>query len=83
MSDYRIVFEKAAIKFLKKQDKSQQERLLRAINKLPHEGDIKHLTGYDNLYRLRVGGYRVLFSKDTHAKIVNIENIDNRGQVYK
>ena len=40
-----------------------QERLLRAINKLPNEGDIKHLTGYDNLYRLRVGGYRVLFSR--------------------
>ena len=48
MSDYRIVFEKAAVKFLKKQDKSQQERLLRAINKLPHEGDIKHLSSLDD-----------------------------------
>lgn len=83
MSDYRITFEKAAVKFLKKQDRPQQERLLRAINKLPYEGDIKHLQGYDRLYRLRVGGYRVLFSKDTEVKIVNIQNIDNRGQVYK
>lgn len=36
---YKIVFEKAALKFLRKQDKKQQIRILSAINQLP-EGKI-------------------------------------------
>lgn len=80
---YKIQFEKSAIKFLQKQDKPTQERLLKAINKLPSGTDIKKLQGYDNLYRKRVGNIRILYSIQEEVKIVNIENIDNRGDVYK
>ena len=38
---YKIVFQKAALKFMKKQDKKTQERLLRAISQLPMGTDIK------------------------------------------
>ena len=41
--NYKIVFQKAAIKFLKKQDKKTQERLLTTINQLPQGTDIKKL----------------------------------------
>jgi len=37
----RIEIDKPAMKFLVKQPKPQQERLLRAIYRLPDEGDIK------------------------------------------
>ena len=80
---YEIQFEKSAIKFLKKQDKPTQERLMKAINELPNGTDIKRLQGYENLYRKRVGDIRVLYSIKEEVKIVNIENIDNRGDVYK
>ncbi len=79
---YKIEFQKAALKFLRAQDKPTQERLLAAINKLPEGTDIKKLQGY-NMFRMRVGNMRVLYTVDDVVMIVCIENIDNRGDVYK
>lgn len=79
---YKIEFQKAALKFLKKQDKKTQERLLLAINQLPEGTDIKKLQGYE-MYRMRVGNMRVLYTVDDFVMIISIENIDNRGDVYK
>lgn len=82
MKTYKIKFEKAAQKFLDKQDKNQRLRLYKAIYKLPDGTDIKKLNGH-NLYRLRVGNYRILYMIDEEIRLINIENIDNRGDVYK
>lgn len=79
---YRIEFQKAALKFIRKQDKPTQERLLTAINKLPSGTDIKKLQGH-NMYRMRVGDMRVLYTIDDIIMVINIENIDSRGGVYK
>lgn len=83
MSKYTLTFEKAAVKFLRKQNKSTQERLMRAIKQLPNGTDIKKLQGYDNLYRTRVGNMRILYFIKEELKIINIENIDSCGDVYK
>lgn len=45
MRTYKIKFEKAALKFIEKQDKTQRLRLYKAINKLPDGDDVKKLTG--------------------------------------
>ena len=82
-TSYKILFQKSAIKFLQKQDKPTQERLMKAIKLLPSGTDIKKLQGYDNLYRKRVGNIRILYSIEEEVKIINIENIDSRGDVYK
>ncbi len=79
---YKIVFEKEAQKFLNKQDKSMRLRIYKAIYKLPDGTDIKKLKGH-NLYRLRVGDCRILYTIDEVIKLIDIENIDNRGDVYK
>ena len=74
------------MKFIRKQDIKQQQRIITAIYKLPLEGDIKKLQGEDNLYRLRVGNYRVLFEmrlQDNTLTLIDVTNTDNRGQVYK
>lgn len=82
MQTYKIEFKKAAQKFLDKQEKSQRLRLYKAIYKLPSGADIKKLQGH-NLYRLRVGNYRILYCIDDDIKIITIENIDSRGDIYK
>ena len=74
-----ILYSKQAIKFLEKQDDSTRKRITRALEKLP-AGDVKKLTGLP-YYRLRVGDFRVLFTRDGH--IIEVSKIDNRGQVYK
>ncbi|EOS38253.1 type II toxin-antitoxin system RelE/ParE family toxin [Lachnospiraceae bacterium] len=79
---YKIIIQKAAEKFLKKQPRKNQERLLIAIYKLPEGTDIKKLQGH-NIYRMRVGNMRILYTVDEIIKIISVEEIDNRGDIYK
>ena len=73
-------YSKQAEKFLDKQNDKTFDRIVAAIDKLP-EGDVIKLSGYKNLYRLRVGGFRILY-KIKGGGIV-VDKIDNRGQAYK
>lgn len=83
MQIYKIEFQKAALKFLEKQSKPQRVRLYKAIYKLPEGSDIVRLAGYDGLYRLRVGDYRIIYAISESVKIITIEDINNRGDIYK
>lgn len=47
MPIYKINFERAAQKFLDKQDKSQRLRLYKVIYQLPNGSDIKKMQGYN------------------------------------
>lgn len=75
-----IHYSKQAIKFLKKQERALQQRILKAINSLP-AGDVKKLQGTSSKYRLRIGDVRVIFDKQ--GNILYIERINNRDEVYK
>ena len=75
-----IVYSKQAQKFLNKQSALTRKRLTLAIESLP-SGDVKKLAGYKDLYRLRIGNFRVIFNKD--GEILYILKVDNRGDVYK
>jgi len=81
-NNYNIKLTKKAEKFIKKQDKDTQKRPIKAIVELP-EGDIKKLKGLDEIYRLRVGDFRVIFEKNDNELIVVVIDIGNRGQIYK
>lgn len=75
-----IRYSKQASKFLQKQPKQIQLRIMKAIAKLP-AGDVKKMQGQSNYYRLRVGDYRIIFTHDN--VILLVEKIGNRGEVYK
>lgn len=78
---YNIIYEKSCLKYLKRLDKNMQLRIIRAINQLPL-GDVKRLQGNTEDYRLRVGDYRIIFSKDDEKFIILIIKIGPRGEVY-
>ena len=80
---YNIQIDRKALKFINKQEHDQKRRIFAAIYKLPHTGDIKPLANSGNLYRLRVGTYRVIYTVDHGALIVRVVGADNRGDVYK
>lgn len=65
--------------------KPEKERVLRAINKLPSNGDIKRLKGQKNhgMYRLRVSDYVIIYTVDNGRLIVRVIDADNRGDIYK
>lgn len=80
---YKIEFDKRAIKFISKQPKPQRERLFKAISILPLSGDIKSMQGHPGYFRLRVGDYRVIYTVDNNVLIVRIIEVGNRGDIYK
>lgn len=85
----KIKYSKKSLKFLAKQDKATVHRIKNAITKLtysPPEGDIKQMQGNDKgKMRLRVGSYRVIYwySTDNNLEILYIDEIGNRGDIYK
>lgn len=79
---YKIIVEKSALKFIKKQAKQEQIRIYKAIEKLP-DGDTKPVQGHKGFYRLRVGDYRIIYTIDNGQYIICIVDAGNRGDIYK
>lgn len=74
-----IKYSKQAYKYLKKLHKPKRLQIISAIEKIPN-GDIKKMRGIDNLYRLRVNDYRVLYTAE--YDIIKVEKIGARGDIY-
>lgn len=81
-SNYDIQITKKAEKFIKRQDTNTQKRIFKAILELP-KGDIKKLKNVDDIYRLRVGDFRILFEKKHDELVIIVIDVGNRGQIYK
>lgn len=79
---YQIKIEKDAQKFLKKLPRPDETRVLKAIAKLPDEGDRKQMKGHLGFFRLRVGDYRIIYTVDNGQLIVRVVDAGNRGQIY-
>lgn len=62
-------------------DFQTKHRIKNGIEGIP-SGDIKTLQGYQGLYRLRIGKWRIIFSYPDEDTIL-IEKIGTRGDVYK
>jgi mRNA interferase RelE/StbE len=78
-----VVLEKKAGRQLERTNEPLKSRIKGGLANLAHEppqGDIKKLQGRED-YRLRVGGYRILFRIENDTIIVT--NIAPRGQAYK
>lgn len=85
---YEIELSKKAARFYQKADTATARRLNTAFDRLMksplYHHSIKALTGdLQGSYRLRVGDIRIVYSVDEAAKIVFIEVIGFRGDVYK
>ena len=80
---YRIVVEKWAAKFIRKQQPTQQKRIMQALAQLPFSGDIKPMAGSEGFYRLRVGDYRILYTVEEEIITVRVTDAGNRGDIYK
>ena len=90
MKEIKRIIEKQASKYIIKLDRATQRRIIDGIDGLPDNGDIKKLKGHkEKLYRLRIGGYRIIF-KNEKAKnennedmlLIKITTVDTRGDVY-
>ena len=80
-----IFFVKSAEKELLKLDKKLAERILTKISLLESDpfGQNSQKLGGGKGYRIRIGGYRVVYTLDKAAKTVTIIKIGHRRDVYK
>jgi mRNA interferase RelE/StbE len=79
----RVVLERKAAKQLERMNEPMKSRIiaeLRNLEKEPPQGDIKKLRGKSGAYRLRVGGYRVLYRE--WEDCIAVYKIGLRGQAY-
>ena len=79
---YRIILKKRAKKFIDKLPKQEKIRLVTAIEQLPNGSDIKKMKGHDDLMRLRVGEYRVIYTVDNGELVVLVIDVGTRGEIY-
>jgi len=80
--NYKINIGKSALKFINKQPQKEKVRLYRAIYALPN-GDVIKMAGSRDLFRLRVGGYRVIYSMENDTLVIHVIEVGSRGDVYK
>ena len=78
---YKILIKKRAKKFIDKLPKNERLRVVTAIEQLPI-GDTKKIKGHNDLLRLRVGEYRIIYSIDNGELIIYIIDAGNRGEIY-
>ena len=79
---YQIILKKRAKKFIDGLPVQERRRVVSAIEQLPNGGNIKKLKGHEDLLRLRVGEYRIIYTVDNGALIVYVIDAGNRGQIY-
>lgn len=83
---YSVALAPAAARRLRGLPRSAQGRLLPAIADLandPRPPGVKKLSGEGELYRLRVGDYRVVYGIDDAAQTVTVVKVGDRREVYR
>ena len=86
MRSYEVEISRTAEKQLRKlppQDQLSVARAVVALGQEPFPRGVRKLTGYDDVYRLRVGRYRVLYSVEESRLVFIILKIGHRKSIYR
>ncbi|MEW6379410.1 MAG: type II toxin-antitoxin system RelE/ParE family toxin [bacterium] len=83
---YTIEFSPGAARQFKDIPKKDQVRIKNRINALaenPYPPDTKKLTNEHDLYRIRTGDYRVIYTVRSNELIILIVKIGHRREIYR
>ncbi len=91
--EWKLIYHRNAIKFLKKLEKEKREHILGKLYELVNSMekgifpirtmDIKRLKGkWEGFFRLRVGELRIIFRIDVESKKILVYNIHFREKSY-
>jgi len=86
MARYRLEISRTAERQLKKLPREDQKRILRTILALADEPlpkGCRKLSGYDDVFRVRVGRYRVLYSVSARRLVIIVLKVGHRKDVYR
>lgn len=83
---YSILLAPPAERQLRSFSPAAQKRLVKRMKTLqndPRPRDVKKLAGEDNLYRIREGDYRIIYTIQDKELIVLVLKIGDRKEVYR
>lgn len=83
---HRIEVSPAAARQLKKIDRRVLPRIVEKIDSLasePRPHGCEKLSGYDSLYRVRVGEYRIVYGVEDRLVLVAVLKVGNRSEIYQ
>ena len=83
---YRILLERAAEKDLNRLAAQIHDRIITAIQTLarnPRPPGCRKLAGSKNDWRIRVGDYRVVYEIAEEIRIVRVNRVRHRREVYR
>jgi mRNA interferase RelE/StbE len=83
---FRIEWKKSTRKDLRKLPANVTERIVEAVeglaeNPFPH--GVEKLSGSEHAYRIRLGDYRIVYEVVTEFKLVEIQRVRHRKDVYR
>jgi mRNA interferase RelE/StbE len=84
--EYTVVFARSARKELQALDRTIAGRILKRIEALrlePRPSGCKKLEGTDDLWRIRIGDWRVVYSVDDARALVEVSVIRHRREAYR
>ena len=85
MADYQVTFARSARKELESLDAEIVGRIFRKIERLaedPRPAGCLKLVGENNLWRIRIGDYRVIYSIEDKKEVVDIVAVRHRREAY-
>lgn len=83
---YKVTVKKSAAKAIAQLPKSINNRLIPQIKQLgedPRPSGAKKLRGAEDLWRIRVGDYRVIYSIEDTIMIVDVIQVAHRKDIYR
>jgi len=86
MARHELEITRTAEKKLQSLPLSDQQRVAAAMRKLatdPRPRGCRKLTGYDDIFRIRVGRYRIIYSVEDSKLIILILKIGHRQDIYQ
>ena len=86
MADYAVVFARSARKELQNLDPQVSRRILKQIEALvtdPRPSGVVKLEGGTDLWRIRVGHWRVVYRISDRARLVDVIAVRHRNDVYR
>ena len=81
----RVVLSNPAAHDLRRLDRQTAERVIAALSRLAESdvGDVKKLKGQEDRWRLRVGDWRVIFTRDDSGREIIVLAVASRGAAYR
>ncbi len=59
------------------------DRHIRSLAQDPRPPGCKKLVGYDNLYRVRVGDWRISYAIEEDQRVVLVVEVEHRSRAYR